>query len=67
MIKFDEHTLEMSIIKLLEDKGYTHVHGRDIVRSKAEVLLLNDLKNYLHTRYADEDLTQNEINSIILS
>lgn len=67
MRNFNEHSLEISIIKLLEDKGYTHVKGSDIVRSKAEVLLLDDLKTFLHMKYEDEDLTENEINSIILS
>ena len=66
-MSFNEHSLEISIIKLLEEKGYTHVQGSDIARSKAEVLLLDDLKAYLHTRYEDDDLTENEINSIILS
>ena len=67
MQNFNEHSLEISIIKLLEDKGYTHVYGSDIVRSKAEVLLLDDLKTFLHKKYKDENLTESEINSIILS
>ena len=67
MQNFNEHSLEISIIKLLEDKGYTHVYGSDIVRSKAEVLLLDELKTYLHMKYEEDDLTENEINSIILS
>lgn len=67
MIKFNEHALEMSIIKLLEDKGYIHLFGNNIVREKAEVLLVDDLKTYLRTRYASDRLTESEINSIILS
>ena len=67
MPNFNEHSLEISIIKLLEDKGYTHVQGSNIVRGKAEVLLLDDLKTFLYTKYEDENLTESEINSIILS
>lgn len=67
MLKFDEHALEMSIIKLLEDKGYVHISGNDIAREKSEVLLVDDLKEFLRTKYADDGLTENEIDSIILS
>ena len=67
MAGFNEHSLEMSIIKLLEDKGYIHISGNDIVREKSEILLVDDLKGYLRTRYADDGLTENEIDSIILS
>lgn len=67
MISFNEHSLEMSIIKLLEDKGYIHISGNNIVREKSEVLLVDDLKEYLCTKYADDGLKENEIDSIILS
>ena len=58
MLKFDEHALEMSIVKLLEDKGYIHISGNNIVREKTEVLLVDDLKEYLRTRYASDGLTE---------
>ena len=67
MAYFNEHSLEMSIIKLLEDKGYMHISGNNIAREKMEVLLVDDLKEYLRTRYAHDGLTESEINSIILS
>ena len=66
-MSFNEHSLEMSIIKLLEDKGYIHISGNNIVREKSEVLLVDDLKEFLRTRYAGDGLTENEIDSIILS
>ena len=66
-MSFNEHSLEMSIIKLLEEKGYIHIPGNNIVREKSEILLVDDLKNYLRTRYAGDGLTENEIDSIILS
>lgn len=66
-MKFNEHALEMSIMKLFEGKGYTHVTGSDIVRNKSDVLLISDLREYLRERYKPDGLTESEIDSIILS
>ncbi|MCM1048492.1 MAG: type I restriction endonuclease subunit R [Clostridiales bacterium] len=67
MTNFNEHALEQSIIELLQNKGYIHQAGNGLVREKSEVLLVDDLKEYLRTRYASDGLTESEINSIILS
>ena len=67
MANFNEHVLELSIIELLQNKGYIHQTGSELLREKSEVLIVNDLKKYLHTRYASEELTESEIDSIILS
>ena len=68
MPKFDEHALEMSIMKLFEKEGYTYVHGDRIQRiNKTQVLIEEDLREYLKTRYCAEGLTKSEIDSIILS
>ena len=67
MANFNEHALELSIIELLQNKGYTHQTGSELLREKSEVLLVDDLKEYLHTRYASDELTESEIDSIILS
>ena len=64
---FSEHSLEMSIIKLLDDKGYIHISGNNIAREKSEVLLIDDIKEYLRKKYAGDELSENEIDSIILS
>ena len=66
-MSFNEHALELSIIELLQNKGYIHQTGSELLREKSEVLIVNDLKEYLHTRYASEELTESEIDSIILS
>lgn len=66
-MKFNEHALEMSIMKLFEGKGYTHVTGSDIGRNKSDVLLISDLREYLCERYKSDGLTESEIDSIILS
>lgn len=62
---FTEKELEQAIINLLEEEGYPHVLGQDIVRKPDEVLIKEDLKNYLTKRYADDSITPGEINSII--
>lgn len=66
-MSFNEHALEMSIMKLFENKGYTHITGADIQREKSEVLLLDDLRSYLRERYKKDNMTESEIDSIILS
>ncbi len=66
-MSFNEHALELSIIELLQNKDYIHQTGSELLREKSEVLIIDDLKKYLHTRYASEELTESEIDSIILS
>lgn len=64
---FNEHALEMSIMKLFEGKEYTHVTGGNIAREKSEVLLESDLREYLRCSYSKDKITESEIDSIILS
>ena len=47
MSGFNEHALEMSIMELFQQEGYTYVSGENISRNKSEVLLCDDLKAYL--------------------
>lgn len=63
---FNEHALEMSIMELFEDERYEHLIGSDIHREKTEVLLVDDIKNYLYDKYADDGITPSEVESIIL-
>ena len=67
MANFNEHALELSIIDLLQNKGYIHQSGSELLREKSEVLIVDDLKEYLRTRYASVELTESELDSIILS
>ena len=48
MANFNEHALEMSIMELFKDEGYTYVSGDQIHRERTEVLLTDDLKQYLY-------------------
>ena len=66
-MSFNERALEQSIIELLQNKGYIHQTGSELLHEKSEVLIVDDLKEYLRTRYASDELTESEIDSIILS
>ena len=66
MINFNEHALEMSIMQLFKDEGYAYVSGDQIHRERTEVLLADDLKQYLYNRYAKDGITPGEVDGIIL-
>ena len=65
-MKFTEAKLEEAIIELLGEEGYPHVLGDTIDREPGEVLIKEDLRKFLEQQYAAEDITEAEINSIIL-
>jgi len=65
-MKFTEAKLEQVFIELLENEGYPHSLGHTISRTEDEVLIEDDLKNYLLNRYKKEQLTEIEAQSIIL-
>ena len=67
MSKFNEHALEMSIMELFKDEGYTYINGESINRDISDVLLADDLKKYLFDRYSADGITDNEINGIIMN
>lgn len=66
MVNFNEHALEMSIMELLKDEEYTYLNGNQIHRERTEVLLVDDLKQYLYSHYASDGITPSEVDSIIL-
>ena len=65
MAHFNEQALETSIMELLQEEGYIFINGENIVREKSEVLLTDDLANYLYTKYKSDNITSSEVNSII--
>lgn len=67
MANFNEHALEMSIMQLFKDENYTYVSGDQIHRERTEVLLTDDIKQYLYNRYAKDGITPGEVEGIILS
>jgi len=62
---FNEETLENAVIELFAAEGYPHVHGESIHKEMADVLLRDDLRQYLYNRYSAEDITKNEVESIL--
>ena len=65
-MKFTEAKLEQAFIELLGNEGFPHYLGNTISRTDDEVLIVEDLKNYLLNRYKKEQLTEIETQSIIL-
>lgn len=66
MANFNEHALEISIMELFKEEGYIHLNGRQLHRERAEVLIKDDLKQYLYNRYAKDGITASEVDGIIL-
>lgn len=64
-MKFTEEKLEQAVIDLFEKEGFTHCTGEELHKELPEVLLQEDLKQYLLNRYSVDDITLNEVNSII--
>ncbi len=62
---FNEAALEQSIIELFQAQGYTYVPGETIERDPHEVLLKDDLRAYLNSRYASEGITKLEVEVVI--
>lgn len=66
MANFNEQALEMSIMELFKDEGYIHLNGSQIHRERTEVLLTDDLKQYLYNRYSKDGITPAEVDGILL-
>jgi type I restriction enzyme R subunit len=64
-MKFTEAKLEQAIIHLLGNEGYPHVFGETISRGPGEVLIKEDLKSFLASRYGGDNITPAEIDTII--
>ncbi|MFT6030827.1 MAG: type I restriction enzyme R subunit, partial [Oleiphilaceae bacterium] len=64
-MKFTEAQLEAAIIELLGEQGYPHLTGDQIVRAPTDVLIKEDLRNYLAAKYAKDHITEGEVESIV--
>ena len=58
--------LEKAFIELVAKEGFNHHFGVAITRSPEEVLIEEDLQNFLLKQYQFEGITLNECKSIIL-
>lgn len=65
MFLFNESLLEESVISLLQEQGYEYVRGEDITRDLDEVVLRDDLAAYLHNRYKNDGITDQEMENAI--
>ena len=62
---FNESLLEQSVIALLKEQGYDYVKGEDITRDLDDVVLRDDLATYLHNRYKNDGITDQEVENAI--
>lgn len=62
---FNESQLEQSIITLLHEQGYDYIKGDSIVRDLDEVVLCDDLAEYLRRRYKNDGITDLEVDNAI--
>jgi type I site-specific deoxyribonuclease, HsdR family len=65
-MKFTEDKLEKAFSELLEQEGYPHCLGITLTRQPDEVLIEDDLHNFLKKRYENHGITDTEIKSILL-
>ena len=65
MLHFNEHSLEMAIMELFEQQGYSYVNGETIHKELSEVLLRDDLRMYLMDRYNNDGITPMEIERVL--
>jgi type I restriction enzyme R subunit len=67
-MKFTEEKLEKAFTELLVNEGFPHHIGATLAISRKpdEVLIEEDLQNFLLTQYSGQSITVNEIKSIIL-
>ena len=65
MSHFNEHALEMSIMELFQKEGYIYTNGEEIRKEASDVILREDLRAYLRSRYAKDGITELEVESVI--
>ena len=61
--KYYESDYEEALIQLLEEQGWQYTYGGELHRNNREVLLTDDLKAYLQSRYTE--LTNDDMEEII--
>ncbi|KPW01824.1 type I restriction endonuclease subunit R [Pseudoalteromonas sp. P1-11] len=64
-MKFTEAKLEQAVVELLGEQGYPHLLGGELTHSNSDVLIKDDLRAFLTKRYAKNNITTGEVDSII--
>lgn len=62
-MKFYESEYEEALIDLLTKVGWSYTHGSKLHRTNREILLMDDLRGFLHEQYAE--LGNDDISAII--
>jgi type I restriction enzyme R subunit len=62
---FSEEALEKAVIELFREENYLYITGDSIHKELSDVLLRVDLKEFLLNKYAADNITSNEINTLI--
>lgn len=65
MPHFNEHALELSIMELFQQEGYIYTNGEEIHKEVNDVLLRDDMRLYLRSRYKTEGITPLEIERVL--
>ena len=65
MAVFNEAQLEQAFVELFKKESYDYVHGGNIVRDARDVVLYDDLRNFLRESHKTEGITDDEINRAI--
>ena len=63
--KFTEGELEQAIIELFEQQDYTYVPGEEIHRQYEDILLEDDLRTFISSRYGSAGLNDVEMQKIV--
>lgn len=63
--QFTEAQLEEATIALFKQQEYTYVHGERIHRKYDDILLLDDLRAFMQARYANDGLSDVELQKIV--
>lgn len=64
-MKFTEETLEKAVIELFDTVQIPHCKGETIHKEMSDVLLRDDLREFLLNQYSNDGITNNEIDTII--
>lgn len=65
MPAFNENQLESVFVDLFKEQGYKYVQGDSISRDVRDVLLYDDLRDFLRRQYIHVGITENEISMAI--
>ena len=65
MTKFTEERLEQAIIELIEKEKIFEFNSEKINRSLTDVIIKDDLSDYLKNRYKTKKITNFEIDEVI--